>query len=323
MRFLYFVPLVVAAGAAVAAAQSSASQSSTAGVQLSIATVPIEGVSLSGSLSVANGRATIGDDGSIRAGDKTAHVELTRGGSVDVCASTKLQLSTDKSIRDGGLMMSVDRGAFEARYKTGRYSDVILTPDLRILISPPGRADVSLRVNSQGDTCVANHGKNAPYVLATSLFSGGAYRVQANQRVLFEHGSLNEVVDNEQEPCGCPPNVSVAKAGVTGRKAARPGESVAEKENPFPLAESEGLRKPPGPASEKPEPIGRTQTEVEAPLAYSGRHPEALPAAAPRATKAEAAARRKAVRAEKPGGRRHRGILRRIGHFFRRLLRRK
>jgi hypothetical protein len=317
VRFTLIVPLAIFSLAAAAAAQTSTPAS---GAQPSIATVPIEGVSLSGSLSVANGRATIGNDGSITAGDKAAHVELTRGGSLDVCASTKLQLSTDKSIPGGGLMLAIDRGAFEAHYTTGRYSDVILTPDLRILISPPGRADVSVRVNEQGDTCVANHGKNAPYVLATSLFDDGAYRIQPNQRVLFEHGSLGEVVDNEQEPCGCPPSrpVSVASTGVTGGKTARPGESVAARENPFPLAESEGLKPAPGPAAEPRAPIGETQTEVQVPLAYNGRHPEALPPAPARPAKARKAAAPEAARAEVPA-KRHRGLFGAIGHFFRRL----
>lgn len=72
-----FVPLTCA----LAAAQQNPP---TATVQ-TIATVPVEGVSLSGSLSVENGRATIGNNGAITAGDKTAHVSLTRGGNLNVC----------------------------------------------------------------------------------------------------------------------------------------------------------------------------------------------------------------------------------------------
>ena len=173
--------------------------------QPSIATVSLEGVSLTGSISVQEGRGIIGNNGAITAGDKTAHVTLTRGGSLSVCASTKIHLSTDNTISGGGLMIAIDHGALEAHYLPGQYSDVLLTPDLRILISPPGQVDLSLRVNDQGDTCIDNHGDHAPYVLASSLFEGGAYRVQPNQRVLFLRGSLQQVVDNEKESCGCPP----------------------------------------------------------------------------------------------------------------------
>ena len=114
-------------------------------------------------------------------------------------------------------MMALDRGAIEANYTVGKYSDVLLTPDLRILISGPGQADLSIRVNTKGDTCVDNHGADAPYVTVTSQLEGGAYRVLPDQRVNFEHGSLREVVDHEPEPCGCPatPATSVASAGTT------------------------------------------------------------------------------------------------------------
>jgi len=81
-----------------------------------------------------------------------------------------------------------------------------------------------VRLGQHGDTCVDNAGTsgvNAPYVLVSSVFEGGAYRVQPGQRVMFQHGSLQEVVDQEKEPCGCPP--------------------AAAKGNEFPLAQSEGL----------------------------------------------------------------------------------
>src|SRR5271170_1153789 len=190
--------------------------------QQPIAWVPTEGVSLSGSLSVENGKASIGNNGAITAGDATAHVQLARGGELRLCASTKVHLSKDATANpsgdptaDSALMIALDRGAIEASYTPGKYSDVLLTPDLRILISAPGQADLKIRTNQKGDTCIDNHGANAPYVTVTSQFEGGLYRVQPNQRVMFEHGSLQQVVDNEPEPCGCPaaaPPVSVTSA---------------------------------------------------------------------------------------------------------------
>ena len=255
----------------------------------SIATVSAEGVSLSGPLSVENGLAFIGNNGSITAGDKTARVKLTRGGSLNVCASTQIHLSTDNTISGGGLMIALNRGALEAHYVAGQYSDVVLTPDLRILISPPGQADLSLRVNNQGDTCIDNHGDHAPYVLATNLFEGGAYRVQPNQRVLFEHGSLRQVVDNEKESCGCPAPepiptpttiVGIGAPGGTLRSESQPApppppapKSTAER-NPFPLAESEGLQPPPPPPSAPVVPAGQAHAQVTAPLVYNGEASE-------------------------------------------------
>ena len=246
----------------------------------SLATVSTEGVSLAGPMSVANGSAFIGNNGAVTAGDKTVRLKLTRGGNINVCATTQVHLSTDTTVSGGGLMIALNRGALEGHYIPGQYSDVILTPDLRILISGPGTADFSLRVNNQGDTCFDNHGDHAPYVLASNLFEGGAYRIQPNQRVLFEHGSLQQVVDNEPEACGCPPTgptpepTAIARIGAPGltlhtsneTNTPPPSPHSTDAENPFPLAESEGLKTPAPPPSTPAVPPGQAQAQITAPL---------------------------------------------------------
>jgi hypothetical protein len=272
--------------------------------QQPIAYVPVEGVSVSGSLAVANGKASIGNDGTIRAGDSTAHVQLARGGELRLCASTEVHLSRDSSLNttdpaaDAALMIALDRGALEASYKPGKYSDVLLTPDLRILVSGPGQADLMVRTNQKGDTCVDNRGANAPYVTVTSQFEGGLYRVQPNQRVMFEHGSLNQVVDNESEPCGCPaapPPVSVASAapGIlpngtnsAPEKSAQPvgGPSSTPADTTFPIAESEGLKTPPPGPTQPVVPVGTAHAEVQVPITYDAKatpNPAAPGAAGP------------------------------------------
>ena len=276
--------------------------------QAPIAYVSTTGVSVSGSLSVENGRAIIGNNGTITAGDSTAMVKLSRGGDMEVCASTKVHLSRDTSVTggdDSALMIALDRGALEANYVPGKYSDVLLTPDLRILISGPGTADLKVRVNEKGDTCVDNHGAGAPYLTVTSNFAGGVYRVQANQRVMFEHGSLDQVVDNEAESCGCPaaaPVVVASNAAASEKpvaavnpnaadktnaapgttNAAAPGKAAAEAANPFPLAQSEGLAAAPAAAVKPVVPAGQVHAEVEAPITYDAAatpNPEAQGAA--------------------------------------------
>ena len=181
--------------------------------------------------------------------------------------------------------MALDRGAIEANYAVGKYSDVLLTPDLRILISGPGQADLRIRVNPQGDTCVDNHGANAPYVTVTSQLEGGAYRVLPDQRVNFQHGSLREVVDHEPEPCGCPavPVTSVASAGATTANPAPPGRPVGgpsstPADTAFPIAESEGLAAPPAPRATPVVPPGETHAQVTVPLTYNGENPAPVPA---------------------------------------------
>jgi hypothetical protein len=292
----------------------------------SIATVSTQDVSVSGSLSVSNGRATIGNDGAITAGDKTADVALSRGGNLKVCSTTKIHLSTDNTTPGGALMIALDRGALEAHYTPGQYSDVLLTPDLRILISAPGRADLSIRVSNQGDTCVDNHGDEAPYVLASSLFEGGAYRIQPNQRVLFEHGSLRDVVDNEQDPCGCPPDqpISVANAGTTSTNPALPGQKVSAtaEQNPFPLAESEGLKPAPPLPTTPAVPVGQAHIEVSAPVAYDANNPNPPSAPPPASGGAPIPVPTSAIttaQAPQPPAQPHTGFFQHIGHFFRKL----
>lgn len=220
--------------------------------QTPIAYVPVEGAKVSGALEVANGKAAIGGSGTITAGDRTVQITLPNRGELKLCSTSIVHLATDQSVNtnQAGLLLALDRGAMEAQITTGKFSDVLMTPDFRILLSGPGSADLRVRVNAKGDTCVENHGENAPYVTVSSVFEGGAYRVQANQRVLFEHGSLNDVVDRERESCGCPP-------------AAAPGDTS------FPVAVSEGLAAPPV-ATAPVAASGETQTKVTAKLAYDG-----------------------------------------------------
>lgn len=233
-------------------------------------------VKVSGAVDIHGGEMLLGNGSAITAGEQPVTISLTRGGDIRLCPTTTVHLAKDRSVEkedSAALMMALDRGALEANYTTGKYSDVLMTPDFRILLSGPGTASVSVRVSAKGDTCVDNHGDHAPYLTVSSLFDGGVYRVQANQRVLFEHGSLRDVVDNESEVCGCPaPIVSVAAAGTTGDKPAAPGTVVGgpsstPADTAFPLAVSQGLASPPAKPDTTP---GDVHASVTVPLTYNG-----------------------------------------------------
>jgi len=127
--------------------------------------------------------------------------------------------------------------------------------------------------------------------LVTSVFEGGDYRVQPGQRVMFQHGSLHEVVDQEKEPCGCPPS--------------------AKAPNDFPLAQSEGFAPlaPPAPSPEaKP---GHPEQTAET-LAYNAA--DHAPKAADAAPAAPAAAP-----ATVPPVQKKPSFFTRVGHFFKRI----
>jgi hypothetical protein len=264
------------------------------------------GAKVTGALEVAAGKAIIAASGTVTSGSQTAEVILPHRGRLRVCASTTVKLAADSSVPAGetpGLMMALDRGALEISFATnpsaGRNADILLTPDFRILIGAPGAAEVKVRLGQNGDTCVDNSGGgssspgpvNAPYVLVTSVFGDGDYRVQPGQRVMFEHGSLREVVDSEKEPCGCPP----------------PTQSG----NEFPLAQSEGLALTP-----KPSPGAPSQNSAPAqlvdPLVYKSAgqaDAESAPAAAPSVNSP----------ANPPAAKKKSGFFTGIGRFFRHL----
>jgi hypothetical protein len=250
-----------------------------------------EKVQVSGAVTLTGDGTSLGNGSTVTAGKVTLPIHLTRGGQLDLCATTTVHLSQQYNAADANspLMVALDHGAIEAHYKIGKNSDVVLTPDLRILLSGPGQADVRIRLNDQGDTCVANRGDNAPYVTVSEQMGPGVYRVMPNQRVMFEQGSVRNVVDNEAQPCGCPaaPVISVASAGSTaepGKAVAKPGQAVETKpaetsenvggpsstpaDTAFPLAESEGLAPPPAAPTKPVVPPGETHSEVTTTLSY-------------------------------------------------------
>ncbi|MGD0444166.1 MAG: nuclease [Edaphobacter sp.] len=228
-----------------------------------IGTVGIQNAAVAGALEVSNGRAVLVGNTTVTARDRTAEVELKRGGVVRVCATTGLHVTAGKSA-DGAapLMLALDRGAIEVQMAaTAR--DVVTTPDLRFTMLGDGPLDLQLRVTRNGDTCVENRGATAPVLNVADQFGEGTYELKAGQHVLFEHGSLKEVVDYENSACGCPPDptMSVADAMI-GSPGGGDAAKTAAEQHPFPAAVSAGLK----PATVPPVSTGATHTQVTAAL---------------------------------------------------------
>jgi hypothetical protein len=271
--------------------------------------IPGAAVEVSGPIQAWNGRAYLTGSGSIAAGTTTAEVALPSRGILHVCASSTVKLAADASAPAGevpGLLIALDRGAVEMSFAPSaaraKNADTLLTPYFRILIGGPSAADVKVRLGEHGDTCVDNAGvpgdrssslgwnpgTDAPYVIVSSVFEGGVYRVQPGQRVMFERGNLQSVVDQEKEPCGCPP-------------------PVATRGNDFPLAESEGLA--PGPQV----PVVST-APATATLSYNGVDRTAQIAAPVTTAPAPSAAPAPPAPKEKKPG-----FFAKVGKFFRRI----
>lgn len=269
--------------------------------------IPGAALSVSGPIQALNGRAFLTASGSITAGQETAQVTLPYRGTLRVCASSTVKLAADSSIPANEappLLIAMDHGAVEMSFAASaareKNADTLLTPYFRVLIGGPDAADIKVRLGANGDTCVDNSGGGSPYVVVTSVFDGGLYRVQPGQRVMFERGSLSTVNDQEKEPCGCPPP---------------PKPAV----NEFPLAQSEGLTAPASAApvassATAPEP-GATDT-----FSYNGTEHATQPAgpvtvAPPGPAEAQPVSTTPASTV--PSEQKKRGFFKRVGAFFR------
>jgi len=264
---------------------------SLAQTQQPIGTVGMQDATVAGALEVSNGRAVLVGNTTVTARDHVAEVDLNRGGTVRVCSTSGLHLTSGKSadgVVPAPLMLALDRGAIEVQMAaTSR--DVVVTPDLRFTIRGDGPLDLQLRVTKNGDTCVENRGEKAPVLNVADQFGEATYELRAGQHVLFEHGSLKEVVDHESSACGCPPEpmMTVADAllhpGAPGDTAM--GEKPAAEAHPFPAAVSAGLAPP---AAVPQAPAGAVHTQVTAALSSSADSAAAPEATAPAASSAPA-----------------------------------
>lgn len=268
--------------------------------------IPGAALSVAGPIQAWNGRAYLTSNGTVTAGGETAQVALPYRGTLHVCASSSVNLAADSSAQAGqipGLLIALDRGAVEMSFAASsareHTADTLLTPYFRIMIGGPSAADVKVRLGQQGDTCVDNAGNDAPYVVVSSVFDGGIYRVMPGQRVMFEHGSLHEVVDQEKEPCGCP-------------------ASPKAEPNAFPLAQSEGFTLPPNPpATTIKQPAANDQAATT--LVYNGGAQATQSVTIPQPAPLSPPAAPVSQPPQTPTANKKQGLFKKIGRFFRRI----
>ncbi len=232
--------------------------------QQALGSVGTQGVEVGGTVTVSGGRAVIANNGSVTASGQAADVTLARGGSVKVCTSSSARLSQAVAdVAKPPLLMALNRGGMEV-HTVAQSNDVILTPDFRFQASDSAPLNLQIRLVANGDTCVDNSGKDAPIIHATEAFGTGAYFIRPGQRVLFEHGSLRDVVDHETSSCGCPKTEPLVLAGKGKRGDGKVTE--AARTNPFPEAVSQGLQQPVVPQA----PPEEAHVQVSTTLNYSG-----------------------------------------------------
>jgi len=306
---------------------------SMAQAQQTIGTVGVQDATVAGALEVSNGRAILVGNTTVTARDRTAEIALNRGGSVKVCATSGLHLTAGRNVDAAAvsvppvsvpLMLALDRGAVEIQM-AATTRDVVMTPDLRFTMRGDGPLDLELRVTRNGDTCVENRGVQAPVLNVADQFGDGAYELRAGQHVLFEHGSLKEVVDHESSSCGCPPEATMSVADAllhpAGSGNGAPGDATtaekpAAEQHPFPAAVSAGLAPP---SAAPPAPAGEVHTQVSAALSSGG---DADSVAAPKASEnalASAPAPAAVAAPQVPPPQQKRDVVHIVGRFFKRI----
>jgi hypothetical protein len=258
--------------------------------------VPKRDATVTGSSDELDGQAVLMGSASVTAKDHTAPIKLSRGGTVRVCQTSELRITESREVAVAApLLFSLDRGAIEIE-ANGTASDSIMTPDLRVTIRSSGPLDLRMRVARNGDTCVENRGATAPTLAVSDAFGESMYEVPAGQHVLFEHGSVREVVDHETTPCGCPEDKgdSIAQALLAPgtAKKARAGEpdNPATAQHPFPMAQSAGLA-PTEPSGEAAAAPAAGTPQVSDALSYTAemKDPDELSGDATKPTKVTAA----------------------------------
>lgn len=113
--------------------------------QQPIGSVATQDASVAGTLEVTGGRALLVGSSSVTARDRTAEVTLQRGGTVRICQTSLVKLSSGASASPAAatpLMLALDRGAIEVKMPAAQ-GDTILTPDLRFAVRSAGPLDPS------------------------------------------------------------------------------------------------------------------------------------------------------------------------------------
>ena len=206
--------------------------------------VPRRDATVTGWTDEVDGQAVLSGASSVTTRNQAVPIKLSRGGTVRVCQSSQLKLTASKDMTVAPPMLfSLDRGAIEID-TNGTPSDSVMTPDLRVMIRSSGPLDLRMSVAQNGDTCVENRGATAPTLAVSDAFGESMYEVQAGQHVLFQHGSVSDVLAHETTPCGCPSTKedSMAQAllapGTAKKAQADEPNNPAAEQHPFPSGAS-------------------------------------------------------------------------------------
>src|SRR5438874_523841 len=138
--------------------------------------------SVKGSVRETSAGLEIGNGAAVTAGEHSATLRLARGGQVRICPGANITVNSSPTGQE--LMFAMSAGSLEAEYSLPFTSDIVLTPDFRILISGPAAVDVSITASQNGDACVRSRGDDS-YVVVSELMGDDFYHVKPDEQVIF------------------------------------------------------------------------------------------------------------------------------------------
>jgi len=226
------------------------------------------------SLQLAGSGMAVVSGSDLSAGIAPATLRLFRGGQVRICPRSGLNVSAAGS----GIVLATGAGAVEIDYQlTQQAADVLITPDLNVMMVGPGAFHFALGVNKNGDTCVKPLPGNTAEIGLSELLGSGTYKVQPDEAAMFSGGKLAAKSPLSRE-CGCPPVVPVMRAEGTPAPSPTPSP-----EKPAIVTTTEGAAVPNEPAAAVPaDRAGQVHVQVDTPFVFSGRAAGAAPYSAAR-----------------------------------------
>jgi len=222
----------------------------------------------------------------ISATSETSVLSLPRGGELRVCPVTALSVTASQNGRD--LMFGISTGGVETDYNLGNNSDVVLTPDFRILMPGPGTFHLAIHADARGNTCIRTLPGNTASLIVSELMGDGTYQVFPDQQVVFRGGRLSNMSSAIPADCGCPaPPTALLQAGSEPEKTAQPANGTQPlqhisdlapdpsglksiKPRPFVLLQANAVPVTAAPPPSKPQEV---HVQIEAPFVFRATEP--------------------------------------------------